>query len=97
MSEPVTVKILDREFTVGCEPNERQGLLAAAALLDGRMRDIRGSNRMASIDRIAMLAALNLAHEYQQLANVAKERDQALSQTLGSINRQLDGLFDNAR
>ena len=41
MSEPVNIKILDREFTVGCEPEERDGLLAAANLLDSRMREIR--------------------------------------------------------
>ncbi len=97
MSEPVNVKILDREFTVGCEPSERDGLLAAAALLDARMREIRGNNRMAAIERIAMLAALNLAHEYQQLKLASEQRDRALGQTLGELNRKLDGLFDLPR
>lgn len=97
MSEPVTVRILDREFTVGCEPDEREGLLTAAALLDGRMREIRSGNRTASVDRIAMLAALNLAHEFQQLARTAQLREQALGQSLGALNRKLDGLFDAAR
>ena len=97
MSEPVSVRILDREFTVGCEPDEREGLLAAAALLDGRMREIRGSNRMAALERVAVLAALNLAHEYQQLKQAAEQRDRALTQTLGELNRRLDGLFDAPR
>ena len=42
MSEPVNVKILDREFTVGVEADERDSLMAAAHLLDARMREIRG-------------------------------------------------------
>ncbi|GAB2669540.1 cell division protein ZapA [Arenimonas aestuarii] len=97
MSEPVNVKILDREYTVGVEPGEREGLTAAAHLLDARMREIRGGNRMAAIDRVAVLAALNLAHELLQLRNQSEQRDQALNQTLSELNRKLDGLFDTAR
>jgi cell division protein ZapA len=97
VSEPVNVKILDREYTVGVEPGEREGLTAAAHLLDARMREVRGGNRMAAIDRVAVLAALNLAHELLQLRGQAETRDQALAQTLGELNRKLDGLFDSAR
>lgn len=97
MSEPVNVKILDREYTVGVEPGERDGLMSAAHLLDARMREIRGSNRMAAIDRVAVLAALNLAHELLQLKAQADQRDQALGQVLGELNRKLDGLFDAPR
>ena len=97
MSEPVNVKILDREYTVGCEPGERDGLMAAAHLLDARMREIRGGNRMAAIDRVAVLTALNLAHELLQLRQAADQRDAALASTLGELNRKLDGLFDAPR
>lgn len=97
MSEPVNVKILDREYAVGVEPSERDSLVAAAQLLDARMREVRGSNRMAAIDRVAVLTALNLAHELQQLKQAADQRDQALARTLGELNRKLDGLFDAPR
>ncbi len=97
MSEPVNVKILDREFTVGVEADERDSLMAAAHLLDARMREIRGSNRMAALDRVAVLTALNLAHELLQLKQAAEQRDQALNRTLGDLNRKLDGLFDAPR
>ncbi len=97
MSEPVNVKILDREFTVGVEPAERESLMSAAHLLDARMREIRGSNRMAALDRVAVLTALNLAHELLQLKQAAEQRDSALNRTLGELNRKLDGLFDAPR
>jgi cell division protein ZapA len=97
VSEPVNVKILDREYTVGVEPGERDGLMAAAHLLDARMREIRGNNRMAAIDRVAVLAALNLAHELLQVRQQSEQRDQALNRTLGELNRKLDGLFDAPR
>jgi cell division protein ZapA len=95
VSEPVSIKILDREFTVGCEPDERESLLAAAQMLDSRMREIRGSNRMAALDRVAVLAALNLAHEFMQLKAESQAREQTLHRTLGDMNRKLDGLFDS--
>ncbi len=97
MSEPVNVKILDREFTVGVEADERDSLMAAAHLLDARMREIRGSNRMAALDRVAVLTALNLAHELLQLKQAAEQRDLAINRSLGELNRKLDGLFDAPR
>ena len=97
MSEPVNVRILDREFTVGVEPAERDSLVAAATLLDSRMRELRGSNLMAALDRVAVLTALNLAHELLQLRTQAEQRDQTLGRTLGELNRKLDGLFDAPR
>jgi Uncharacterized protein conserved in bacteria len=60
-TEPVSVRILDREYTVGVDADERDSLHAAARMLDAKMREIRGSNRMAAVDRVAVLAALNLA------------------------------------
>ncbi len=93
-SEPVNVRLLDREYTVGVEPDERDSLLAAAKLLDGKMREIRGGNRMAAVDRIAVLAALNLAHELQQLRSESDGRDRELSRTLTELQRKLDGVLD---
>ncbi|UYB53201.1 cell division protein ZapA [Xanthomonas sp. AM6] len=97
MSEPVSVRILDREYTVGVEPEERDSLLAAARLLDAKMREVRGSNRMAAVDRVAVLAALNLAHELQQLRDEQARRDHEMTRTLADLNRRLDGVVDTAR
>ena len=87
-SDPVSVRILDREYTVGVGADGRDALMAAARLLDGKMREIRGANRMAAVDRVAVLAALNLAHELQQL----RERDAEIERTLDAIERRLDGV-----
>ena len=93
-SEPVNVRILDREYTVGCEPDERDSLMAAAKLLDAKMREVRGGNRMAGVDRIAVLAALNLAHELQQIRTDGDRRDREVARTVGAMQRKLDDLFD---
>lgn len=96
MSEPVNVRIADREYMVACEPHERESLIEAARLLDGRMREIRTANRMAGIDRIAILAALNLAHELLQARGDGGEQNRQIQRTLGELNRRLDSLFDSA-
>jgi cell division protein ZapA len=91
---PVSIHLLDREYTVGCEPDERDSLLTAAKLLDGKMREIRGSNRMAALDRVAVLAALNLAHELHQLRSESEKSERELTRTLGELHRKLDSLLD---
>ena len=95
MSDPIAVRILDREYLVACPPDEREGLQSAASLLDGRMREIRSGNRMAGIDRIAVLAALNHAHELIQQRQGGGHRERELSRALGDLTRRLDGLLEN--
>jgi cell division protein ZapA len=96
-NEPVSVRILDREYTVGVEPAERDSLTAAARMLDLKMREIRGSNRMAAVDRVAVLAALNLAHELQQVRDEQASQQQRFQAAMNDLNRRLDIAIDNAR
>ena len=95
-TEPVSVHILDREYTVGVSADERSGLMAAAKLLDSRMREVRGSNRMAAVDRIAVLAALNLAHELQQLRDEQHARNRDVERTLQDLHRKLDAALGSS-
>lgn len=96
-TEPVSIRLLDREYTVGCDPDERDSLVAAARLLDGKMREVRGGNRMAALDRVAVLAALNLAHELQQLRDEAASRDRELNRSLAELQRKLDAVLEMPR
>ncbi|MDI1298643.1 cell division protein ZapA [Methylotenera sp.] len=59
----VDVNIMGRDFTVSCTDEERPGLINAVNFLDKKMRDIRDSGKVIGVERIAMMAALNLAHE----------------------------------
>ena len=66
MSNEVTaldVNIMGREFRISCTEEERDNLLEAVDYLDGRMREIRDAGKVAGVDRIAIMAALNIAHE----------------------------------
>jgi cell division protein ZapA len=78
----VTVKILDRDYHVACPPEEREALLKAADLLSREMSEVRDSGRVVGMDRIAVMVALNLAHQYLQ---VESERDATVSESLERI------------
>ena len=95
-TEPVNIRVLDREYTIGVDAEGRDSLMAAAKLLDGKMREVRGANRMAAVDRIAVLAALNLAHELQQLRDAGSGHERELQRTLDEIERKLDGALHQA-
>ena len=57
------VSILGREYRVACKESEREELLQAVAFLDRRMREIRDAGKVVGSERIAVMAALNMAHE----------------------------------
>lgn len=59
----VDVNIMGRDFTVSCTDEERPGLINAVNFLDKKMRDIRDSGKVVGVERIAIMAALNLSHE----------------------------------
>lgn len=96
MSEPVTVRILDREYTVGVSEAEREGLAAAAKALDARMRELRGGNKLVPLDRLAVLTALNLAHELQQASAGGSGRGDGVFFLVDEANRRLDALLSSS-
>jgi cell division protein ZapA len=66
----VSIRILDKDYRIACETSEQEGLRESARLLDGKMREIRKTGRVIGADRIAVMAALNLAHDLIQLQKV---------------------------
>jgi cell division protein ZapA len=62
-AEAIKVNILDKEYLVACQEDEKDELLASAKYLNDKMITIRESGKVVGIDRIAVMTALNLAHE----------------------------------
>lgn len=58
------ITLLDKEYRVACPPAEHDALLAAVAYVDGKMHDIAEKTKSNVAERIAVMAALNIAHEY---------------------------------
>ncbi|MFP4131551.1 cell division protein ZapA [Thiohalospira sp.] len=63
---PVTVHILDREYRIACREDEKECLIASARYLSDRMREIRDSGNIVGMDRVAVIAALNITNELLQ-------------------------------
>jgi cell division protein ZapA len=59
----IDVKILDREFRLAVADEDKPRLLEAVRMVDDKMRSVRDAGRISGIDRIAVMAALQLAHE----------------------------------
>lgn len=61
--EQIDVRILDRDYKLAVSEHERQKLVDAASMVDAKMRSIRDAGRISGLERIAVMAALQLAHE----------------------------------
>jgi cell division protein ZapA len=85
------VTIMGREFRVACPDNEKQSLQEAAAYLDRKMREIRESGKVIGVERIAIMAALNITHDYL----AARPADPDAAEMRTRLDR-IGGLLDQA-
>ena len=90
--EPISVSILDREYQFTCQPEERKALKEAAIFLDERMRSIKGAGRLMTLERIAVMTALNLSDELLK----SQQNEQQRKQTVDSRIRMLADELDDA-
>lgn len=88
----VTVHILDKEYRIGCDPDEQEELLRSATYLNKKMKAIRDGGKVIGTDRIAVMAALNISHELIKV-NLENEGN---STSLGSRIRNLQNKIDAA-
>jgi cell division protein ZapA len=70
------ITLLGKEYRVACPPEEREGLAAAVAFVDARMHDIAEKTKSNVAERIAVMAALNIAHEHLSQKNEVPVPDQ---------------------
>lgn len=94
-SQPVTVRILERDYQVACRDDERDALKAAAEHVDQRMKEVRSRGNVIGTDRVAVMAALNIAHDLLAL----QESERSLARVhdgLGSLQERVAAkLADN--
>ena len=87
----VSVRILEKEYQVACLPEERSELLDSAEFLNGKMKDIRDAGNIVGLDRIAVMAALNLAHEL-----LKRNRNDAIESEVTERVRQMRERVESA-
>lgn len=88
------VSILDKSYQVACPPEEHDALIRAANELDARMRAIRSSGSIIGLERIAVMAALNLSHELLQTSKSLSTSKPIDQDALERIAKKLDHALD---
>ena len=96
----VEVQLLGRTYRVACEDHEREALMQAVAYLDGKMNEIRRAGKVMGAERIAVMAALNVAHELLSVklgagfdVGQAKRRLSAIESRLDAAIAKQEKLF----
>jgi cell division protein ZapA len=87
---PVSVLILDKEYRIACKAEERESLLQTSHFLDDKMREIRDSGKVIGTDRIAVMAALNLAHDLLHHQNLRESGKQTINRRIQAIREKVD-------
>jgi cell division protein ZapA len=94
--KPVSVTILDKEYRIACKPGEEDDVAASARHLDGRMREIRKGGKVLGTERIAVMAALNLAHELISQASALQETSDTTGQRLRALTQKVENAVQEA-
>lgn len=93
------VAIMGREFRVACPEDERESLLQAVSFLDRKMREIRDGGKVIGLERIAIMAALNITHDYLAAKPIlpdTREQRERIDRLIGLLDQamaQQDNLF----
>lgn len=87
----VTVRIMGREYTVACPPDEHETLVASADLLNQRMSAIRRRGKTLGTERIAVMVALNIAREFLSMRDAGGSRDPKAVERLRQLRLDIDG------
>lgn len=96
-AQTVTVSILDKEYQVSCKPEEVADLKQSASYLDEKMREIKSSSNVFGLERIAVIAALNIAHDFLIQSRRTDEVIDSQAAEIDSLTAKLDHALDRFR
>ena len=88
--EAVTVNVLDREYRIACSPDERRQLLDAADFLDQQMRTIRDGGNIVGVEKVAVLAGLNIANDLLKVQQREAELSGSVAERVRAIRNKLE-------
>jgi cell division protein ZapA len=93
----VNIKILEKEYQISCPASERVALLNSAELLNTRMREIRDSGKVIGLERIAVMAALNMANELLRSRNIGESLEGSAKLRLQAMRERIEGALQSGR
>ena len=85
-TEPLTIKIMDKEYRIGCPEVEKDNLRASARLLNEKLNEIKKQGSVLGSERIAIMTALNMSHEILHSQSISTEH--------GELNERIDALSE---
>ena len=93
----VTVRILEKEYFVSCPADERADLLDSAEYRNKKMREIRDTGKVVGADRIAVMAALNMANELLRLRKQDAELQGSVTGRVKQMRERVEGTLQRTR
>lgn len=94
----MAVTILGKEYRIGCEPDSEEVLIKVARFLDARMKEIRGTGKVNGTERIAVMAALNIANELLASEHNADMEVSSANKRIRALRERIEvALNDNAQ
>lgn len=91
-AKPINIKIMDKEYLISCPENERDQLYNAAEMVNSKMAQIKNAGSVIGSERIAVMAALNIAHELLDY----RDKNAVYTSRLDDTIRRLQGKIHNA-
>lgn len=94
---PVTVHILEKEYRVSCAEQEKDALVASAHHLSGKMKEIRDTGKVVGLERIAVMAALNITHELLQHKSRKEDYTQGTSNRVRTLQDKVEAALSRSK
>ena len=89
-SNPITVQILDKEYRIACPAGEEEALRESATFLNKRIIEVRESGKVIGPDRITVMAALNLAHEFLSERSETQQYTSSINTRVRTLHERID-------
>jgi cell division protein ZapA len=89
-ANPITVQILDKEYRIACPAGEEEALRESATFLNKRIIEVRESGKVIGPDRITVMAALNLAHEFLSERNEYEQVTSNINNRVRTLHERID-------
>jgi cell division protein ZapA len=93
----VNVKILEKEYQISCPAEERKDLVDCADLLNAKMREIRDSGKVVGLDRIAVMAALNMANELIKTQGITNGLETDVKSKVRAMRERVESALQSDR
>ncbi|HIF76013.1 MAG TPA: cell division protein ZapA [Porticoccaceae bacterium] len=96
-STAVQVKILDKEYQVNCPPADQEALIKSARYLDENMRKIKDRGNIHGVEKIAVMAALNITHDMLRKNRMINETRQETTQQVKGLEDKIENAISSSR